>query len=250
MLEAVLRREQATVVAMLVAITVATWTYILRLAVAMPMNRMMMPRDWTVHEALFMFVMWSAMMVAMMVPSASPMVLIYARVAQQAQKQGKPFAATAWFVGGYLAAWIGFSGLATAAQWGLESLALLTPMMASASPYFGGAVLIVAGLYQWTPLKERCLANCQAPFVFIQRHGGFRRDPQGAWLLGLRHGLYCLGCCWALMALLFVGGVMNVLWIAALTLFVLIEKALATGRWVSRVSGVGFVAAGLWLMTQ
>lgn len=134
MLEAVLRREQATVVAMLVAITVAAWTYILRLAVAMPMNRMMMPRAWTVYEALFMFVMWSAMMVAMMVPSASPMVLIYARVAQQAQKQGKPFAATAWFVGGYLAAWIGFSVLATAAQWGLESLALLTPMMASVSP--------------------------------------------------------------------------------------------------------------------
>lgn len=111
-------------------------------------------------------------------------------------------------------------------------------------------MLIVAGLYQWTPLKERCLANCQAPFVFIQRHGGFRRGPQGAWLLGLRHGLYCLGCCWALMALLFVGGVMNVLWIAALTLFVLSEKALATGRWVSCVSGVGFVAAELWLMTQ
>jgi predicted metal-binding membrane protein len=146
--------------------------------------------------------MWVVMMIGMMTPSIAPMILIYARVGRQAMVDGKPFAATTWFVGGYLLAWIAFSLAATSAQWALERAALLTPMMTSASNILGGVVLIIAGLYQWTPLKEACLFQCQTPLTFILRHGGFRGYPAGALKLGMSHGMYCIGCCWALMALL------------------------------------------------
>jgi predicted metal-binding membrane protein len=197
-----------------------------------------------------MFAMWAVMMVGMMTPSAAPMILIHARVGRQAASEGKPFASTGWFAGGYLLVWSAFALAATVAQWGLESLALLTPMMASASAVLGGVVLVAAGLYQWTPLKDACLSQCQSPLAFIQRAGGFKRDMAGALRLGLRHGAYCVGCCWALMALLFVGGVMNVLWIAAISIFVLLEKIVPAGRLVSRVAGAGFVTAGVWLLVS
>src|SRR5262249_22818957 len=162
----------------------------------------------------------------MMAPSAAPMILMYARVGRQAAAEGTPFAATGWFAGGYFLAWIGFSLVATVAQWTLERSALLDVAIGSArnargrsTPNaVGGAILIAAGVYQWTPLKDVCLTQCQSPLLFLMRHGGFRRDAFGCLLLGLRHGAYCVGCCWMLMALLFVGGVMNVLWIALLAL--------------------------------
>jgi predicted metal-binding membrane protein len=187
------------------------------------------------------------MMVGMMTPSAAPMILIYARVGRQASAQGKPFAAAGWFATGYLLIWASFALAATAAQWALDRTALLDPNMASASQVFGGIVLIAAGIYQWTPLKDKCLAQCQSPLQFIQRQGGFPRDSSGSLLFGLRHGAYCIGCCWMLMALLFVGGVMNLLWIAMISAFVLIEKIVPVGRLISRIAGVGFVAAGTWL---
>ena len=132
----------------------------------------------------------------------------------------------------------------------LERAMLLTPMMASANNLLGGLVLIAAGLYQWTPLKEACLFNCQAPLTFITRHGGFRGDPGGALTLGLRHGLYCVGCCWALMVLLFVGGVMNLFWIAALGILVLLEKVMPYGKIVARFAGGFFVLVGVWMLIQ
>ncbi len=171
-----------------------------------------------------MFMMWVVMMIGMMTPAAAPMVLLYARVGRQAAMQGKPFANSYWFFGGYLLAWVAFALVATLAQWAVQRASLLTPMMESASAIFGSALLIAAGLYQWSPLKDACLRQCQAPLQFIQRHGGFRRDAKGSLKLGIRHGAYCVGCCWALMALLFVGGVMNLLWIAVLTVFILLES--------------------------
>jgi predicted metal-binding membrane protein len=120
--------------------------------------------------------------------------------------------------------------------------------MASVSNLFGGAVLIAAGIYQWTALKDVCLAQCQSPLGFLMRHGGFRGDVAGCLLLGFRHGAYCVGCCWVLMALLFVGGVMNVLWIALLALLILLEKLFPFGRWIARTSGIAFLAAGAWLL--
>ena len=121
-------------------------------------------------------------------------------------------------------------------------------MMESASAIFGSALLIAAGLYQWSPLKDACLRQCQAPLQFIQRHGGFRRDAKGSLKLGIRHGAYCVGCCWALMALLFVGGVMNLLWIAVLTVFILLEKVIPAGRVIARVAGGVLAASGGWLL--
>lgn len=282
-LEAVLRRDRAVVVAALILVTTLAWAYLLWAAATMDMggaappmpapagsvSDMEMPgmdmgakpadaaavlapslAPWSAADAVFMTAMWAVMMVGMMTPSAAPMILIYARVGRQAEAQGRPFASTAWFAAGYLVAWVGFAVIATAAQFALERAALLTPMMASASPIFGGLVLIAAGLYQWAPLKDRCLSYCQSPLVFIQRHGGFRREPRGALLFGLQHGAYCIGCCWALMILLFVGGVMNVLWIAAIAIFVFAEKTVPAGTVLSRIAGTAFLALGLSLMLE
>jgi predicted metal-binding membrane protein len=263
-IELVLRRDRAVVVAALVVITGLAWAYVLWLANDMAMGGMdmtgfrmipagmglMMPASapWQPIEFTFMFVMWVVMMIGMMTPSAAPMVLLYARVGRLAVMQGKPFANSNWFFGGYLLAWVAFAVVATLAQWAVQRASLLTPMMESASAIFGSALLITAGLYQWTPLKDACLRQCQAPLLFIQRHGGFRRDAIGSLGLGIRHGAYCVGCCWALMALLFVGGVMNLLWIAALTIFVLLEKVIPAGRVIARVAGGVLVAGGGWLL--
>ena len=265
-LEAVLRRDRAVVLAALAAVTALAWVYVLRLAAAMHSDAMGggsgaamagMPmaetlgagiRPWGPTEFAFMFGMWALMMVGMMLPSAAPMILIYARVARQAVARGKPFAPTAWFAAGYLLAWTAFAVLATGAQWALESALVLTPMMATASAGLGGALLLAAGLYQWTPLKDACLSQCQSPLVFIQRHGGFRSGPADALGLGARHGVYCIGCCWALMGLLFVGGVMNVLWIAGIAILVLLEKVVPAGRLIPRLSGAVLVGAGAWVL--
>jgi predicted metal-binding membrane protein len=262
--ELVLRRDRAVIVGALVVTTGLAWGYVLWLANDMAMGGMdmtgfrmipsgsglMMPASapWQPIEFTFMFVMWVVMMIGMMTPSAAPMVLLYARVGRQAAAQGKPFANSSWFFGGYLLAWVTFALVATLMQWVVQRASLLTPMMESASAIFGGSLLITAGLYQWTPLKQACLRQCQAPLQFIQRHGGFRRDAIGSVGLGIRHGAYCVGCCWALMALLFVGGVMNLLWIAALTIFVLLEKVVPAGRAIAQVSGTAMVAAGAWLL--
>jgi len=265
-LEAVLRRDRAVVIVALAIITASAWADLVWLADDMAMGGMdmtgyrmipagrglMMPANapWQPIEFGYVFVMWVVMMIGMMMPSAAPMILIYARVGRQAAREGKLFAASGWFAGGYLLAWTAFSLFATSAQWALERAALLTPMMGSASNRLGAAVLILAGLYQWAPLKEACLSHCRSPLLFIQQHGGFRREPHGALTLGFRHGLYCIGCCWALMALLFVGGVMNLFWIAALAIFVLLEKVIPFGRVVARVAGVAFIAGGVWLLLQ
>src|SRR5215467_13276251 len=263
-LEAVLRRDRAVVFAALVVITMLAWADIIWLADDMAMDGMdmtgfrmipagqglMMPASapWQPVEFVYVFAMWAVMMIGMMTPSVAPMILIYARVGRQAVASGHPFAASGWFATGYLIVWLGFSLLATLAQWGLERAALLTPMMESAGGLFGAIVLIAAGVYQWTPLKEACLSYCQAPLTFIMHHGGFRTDPAGAVALGFRHGLYCIGCCWSLMLLLFVGGIMNLFWIAALAVLVLVEKTLASGKLISRLAGLGFIAAGCLLL--
>lgn len=263
-LERALRRDRAIMLAALAFITALAWAYLVWLANDMWMGGMdmtgfrmipagqgwMMPASepWKSFEFGYLLAMWVVMMIGMMTPSVAPMILIYARIGRQAKAQGKPFAASAWFASGYLLTWTVFSIAATLAQWGLDRAALLTPMMESASHILGGVLLIAAGLYQWAPLKDACLSYCQAPVTFIMRHGGFRGDPSGAVTLGLRHGLYCIGCCWALMALLFVGGVMNLLWIAMLAILVLAEKAIPLGRLISRGAGIGFVAWGIWLL--
>jgi len=268
-LATLLRRDRLAVAAALIVVTLLAWAYLLWLSAQMAADGMtamadmpgmdmsamagaMAPsiRAWAPADFAFMFAMWAVMMVGMMTPSVAPMLLLYAGVGRKAAESGTPFASTGWFFAGYLAVWTAFSALATLAQWALTALALLTPMMATSSATLGGIVLITAGLYQWTPLKETCLRSCQAPLAFLMAHGGFRDQPLGALRLGIAHGGYCLGCCFALMALLFVGGIMNVLWIAGLTILVLLEKIVPAGLLIPRISGALIGAAGIWLLVQ
>jgi predicted metal-binding membrane protein len=204
--------------------------------------------SWLPIEFAFVFVMWAVMMVGMIAPSALPMFLMYARVGRQTE-DGRPLTATAWFATGYFLVWAAIALLATLAQWAFERAALLDFKMASTSTMVAGLLFVAAGSYQWTRLKDICLAECQMPFAFLLRHGGFRRDAAGCLMLGLHHGAYCVGCCWALMVLLFVGGVMNVLWIALLALLILSEKVTSFGRQLAPLAGVVFVAAGAWLLS-
>ncbi len=278
-LETVLRRDRVVVAVSLAVIAVLAWAYVIWLAgrMGMPapqgaadmagtdmagmdmsgmkasgmdMGAAMAPgfQAWTTADFTFTFSMWTVMMIGMMTPSVAPMLLLYAGVGRKANENGHPIASTAWFLAGYLAVWAGFSILATIAQWLLTRLALLNPAMVASSAVLGGAILIAAGLYQWTPMKGVCLRQCQAPIAFLASHGGFRSSPLGALRLGIAHGAYCLGCCWVLMALLFVGGVMNILWIAAIAFLVLLEKVVPAGQWISRISGTLMAVAGVWLL--
>jgi len=185
------------------------------------------------------------MMVAMMLPSAAPMVLLFAAISRKQREAGKPFVPTVIFLAGYLAVWGLFSVLATGAQWGLEA-AGFAPMTSGAGARLGGAILIAAGLYQLTPLKQACLSHCRSPILFLTSH--WRPCRAGAWRMGLAHGAYCLGCCWFLMALLFVGGIMNVIWIAALALYVLFEKIVPAGHWLAYAAGAALSLGGIAMM--
>ena len=207
-------------------------------------------RPWGATDFAFTFAMWAVMMAGMMTPSVAPMLLLYAAVGRKAAANGRPLAATGWFLAGYLSAWSAFSLVATGAQFLLTWLALFVPMMALASGVLGALVLIGAGLYQWSPLKDLCVTQCQSPLGFLMSHGGFRSHWSGALRLGAQHGLYCVGCCWLIMALLFVVGVMNVLWIAGLALLVLAEKIVPTGLLIPRLAGTGMIAAGCFVLFQ
>lgn len=249
-LEWTLRRDRAVVGAGLGLVVALAWLYLF-LGAGMDMAAVPEaagraaggpPMAWTAGYATIVFVMWAVMMVAMMLPSAAPMILLYGTVGRRQRAQGHASVGTGVFAAGYLAAWTGFSLAATALQWGLERLALLSPMMASTSDVFGGAVLVAAGVYQMTPLKHACLRHCRSPLSFLVHR--WRAGPAGAFRMGLEHGLFCLGCCWVLMGLLFVGGVMNLLWIAAVAAFVLAEKAAPAGSLIARASGPLLIAAG------
>jgi predicted metal-binding membrane protein len=205
-----------------------------------PAAQLAMPMfDWTPSNWLAVFLMWAVMMAAMMLPSASPMVFTFAGLSR---RRGEP-ARTLAFVAAYLALWIAFSAAATLLQWALQARGWLTPMIVSRSPALSAALLLIAGLFQFSPLKLSCLRACRTPLGFLM--SDWRDGVFGAWRMGLRHGLYCLGCCWALMALLFVGGVMNLLWIAALTALVGIEKLAPKGEWIARALGVVMIGAGI-----
>ncbi|MBA5776624.1 DUF2182 domain-containing protein [Stappia sp. F7233] len=260
--ERILLRDQMVTVTGLVLITGLSWWWLLMGAgtgmsvTAMttwsfpPPERPSMVTDWTLAYAVTMVVMWWVMMIAMMTPSAAPMVLLYGTAHRHEAGRGKletAAAPTFAFFCGYLAAWLVFSVVATGLQWALELAGLVHAMlMWSIDRQFSGAFLIMAGAYQFSPFKQACLRHCRAPAVFLARH--YRRGTAGAFRMGLTHGLYCLGCCLLLMALLFVGGIMNLVWIAGLAILVLLEKLLPRGEAISRLAGVVFLVSGLWLM--
>ena len=242
----VLKRDRIIVLCGLAALVALSWAYISYLARDMRNMdmEMAMPQTqaWGVADFALMFVMWAVMMVAMMTPSAAPMILTFAGANRRRRERQSPYTPTAVFLSGYLVVWASFSVLATAAQWGLHAASLLSPMMASTSSILGGVLLLAAGIYQWTPLKYACLRHCRSPLGFILNE--WREGTWGAFLMGLKHGGYCVGCCWFLMVLLFVAGVMNLLWVAAIAGFVLLEKVVPAGYLVGRIAGVMLVGWG------
>ncbi|MFQ5418094.1 MAG: DUF2182 domain-containing protein [Myxococcota bacterium] len=252
------RRDRNTILIGLAGVTALAWIYLVVSAANMQgmgdpaaaegvasAGSMMRVHPWSALDFALMFAMWAVMMVGMMVPTAAPMALIYAAVARKAASQGTPLASTAVFVSGYVVAWTAFSVAATAVQWGLDSAALLSPRMVTTSPILGALLLMASGLYQLTPIKNACLEHCRAPARFIASH--WHPGASGAFRVGLEHGFYCLGCCWLLMGLLFLGGVMNLLWIAGITGFVLLEKVAPRGLLGGRFAGVSMIAVGGFL---
>jgi predicted metal-binding membrane protein len=202
----------------------------------------MMRATWDASYTALIFAMWTAMMIGMMLPSAAPAVLIFARVARSGPDARLPVLRAYVFAAGYLVAWAGFSAAATLAQRALARSALVTPMMEAASPWLAAALLAVAGAYQWSSAKRACLTRCRAPATFLVER--WRPGVPGALRLGVDHGIYCVGCCWALMLLLFAGGVMSLPWIAGLSLLVLVEKLGPASAWLHRTIGAVLVAAG------
>lgn len=260
-LQAALVRDRWVVLGGVVAVAALAWAYTLYTAwqtghlgsgreMAMSMAGPSMSH-WSAADWTAMFAMWAVMMAAMMVPTAAPMLLMFAQVNRQRLERQQPYVPTMVFLLGYTVVWVVFALAATAGNWALHTHGLLSSMMgASTSSTLGGGLLLAAGLFQWTPLKSVCLSRCRTPMGFIMT--GWREGYGGALEMGLKHGAYCLGCCWILMALLFVLGVMNLVWIAGLAFFVLLEKAAPKGEWVSRIGGLlllvwgGLVISGAW----
>jgi predicted metal-binding membrane protein len=204
--------------------------------------------QWDYMDIVMLFVMWAIMMAGMMLPSALPVVMLVDRMNQQRKSRHRPYTQTVYFVLGYLLCWAFYSLLITFVQWWLHLAAILSPMMVSANSFFSGVLLVVAGIYQWSPLKQRCLSLCRSPLSMITNQ--WKEGIWGAVSLGIKHGQYCLGCCWFLMALLFVTGVMNLKWILVLTLIVLLEKVIPKGEAVSKVLGVAFIFAGFMYIKE
>ncbi len=238
-------KDRTLVSAAMAAITLAAWAYLYWDAQTMNCARWMSAGTlWNLPGFVTMLIMWSVMMVAMMAPSVAPMMMTFAMVNRRRKERCAPYVPVAVFLLGYIIVWTAFSALATTAQFWLTSVRLLSMSMASTSPVFAGGLLIGVGLFQWTPWKQQCLTHCAGPLQFLT--SAWREGGSGALRMGLQHGLFCLGCCWAVMALLFVAGVMNLLWVAALSLFVLAEKL--APRFVSRPGGAAMAAVGAWLL--
>jgi predicted metal-binding membrane protein len=259
-IERAVKRDRMIVLLALSAVVVLSWAYVLSGA-GMSMSAfemtemsgggamgMMTPAEWSLEYAGVMFLMWWVMMIAMMLPSATPMVLLFAMLNRKQREKGNAYVSTALFASAYLAVWAFFSMIAVAVQWGLESTGLLSPMLVNVSAFLGGGLLLAAGIYQLTPIKQACLKHCRSPLQFVMSH--WRNGRHGAFRMGVEHGAYCVGCCWFLMGLLFFGGVMNLYWIAGLALFVLLEKTVPAGHWLSYATGLALMAWGGWVLVE
>jgi predicted metal-binding membrane protein len=241
-LEAAIRHDRLVVITAIAAVIALSWAYLL----AGAGMAMMTPAVWTPGYAVLMFFMWWIMMVAMMLPSAAPMILLFATVNRKQREIGHPHVATSIFALGYLAVWAGFSLVAVILQWAFEQAGVLSPMLAGTNVIFGGVLLLTAGIYQLTPIKHACLRHCRSPLAFLSTR--WRRDARGALRMGLVHGAFCVGCCWFLMGLLFFGGVMNLYWVAGIALFVLFEKTAPAGHWLGYATGVALLVWGAGML--
>lgn len=243
-IEAAARRGRGVVLASLLGIAALAWVYLFWGASRMGGIDMSMARAGP-GSAPFAatFLMWAVMMVGMMLPSAAPAILLYGGLARKSRERGRTVPSIYVFATGYLIVWTLFSAFAAGLQVLLGRLVLLSPTMVSVSYTLSGAFLVAAGLYQWLPVKDACLRTCRAPLQFFSTH--WREGRAGALRMGLDHGVICVGCCWALMLLLFVGGVMNLLWVAVVAGFILVEKLLPGGRLTGRFAGGGLIVVGL-----
>jgi predicted metal-binding membrane protein len=250
MLEATIRRDRAVVATGLLGLAALAWVYVARMSAGHggQMASMAMPgmAAGGTPGLAWLVGMWAVMMVAMMLPSAAPTILLFGGVSRRRRQQGRPAVPVAVFTLGYLLVWTVYAAVAAVGQWELHRRSLLSPAMASASPLLAGGVLIAAGVYQWMPLKGACLSHCRSPLGFFSSE--WREGAGGALLMGMRHGSFCVGCCWLLMALLFVAGVMNLVWVAAIAGFVLVEKLVQGGRTLSTAAGMGLVIWGVWVL--
>lgn len=249
------QRDRLFVIVSIVVVSLLAWSYMLYDAYRMEtgdMATMWMPPtgggSWAAGDFAWTFVMWAVMMIAMMTPSATPVVVMFSTINRTRAQRQQAFVPTLFFLFGYLLAWTLFSALITVLQWPMHTHALLSPMMDNNSQWLAGVVLLAAGIYQFTPWKEACLNQCRTPVGFLMTQ--WREGRGGAVTMGFNHGLYCVGCCWALMLVLFAVGVMNMVWVALITVFVLAEKALPFHPWYVRaVSGAGLIAWSLSLLT-
>ena len=236
------RQPRSTLVVL--AVSLAGWALLAWLVVDMehPLASLTMPgsSDWSFANVVAVWAMWAVMMAAMMLPSALPMIVTFVQLSERAGARARGHG----FVAAYLLVWFGFSAAAVAAQWALQAMEWIDPMIVSTSAALSALLLLIAGVYQFSPLKRICLAKCRTPLGFLL--GEWREGTRGGFVMGLRHGLFCVGCCWALMALLFVGGVMNLAWIAALSIAVAIEKMVPGGARLASVLGVVLIGAGAW----
>lgn len=252
-LEAAFHSDRMFVLGGLTVGSVLAWIYTVRLAAQHPRlhaghGGVARTLPWDAGDLALLFLMWAVMMTAMMVPTAAPMVLAFAKIKRQQNPHSGVASPVGAFVLGYVVVWTVFSGLATLVEWRLHHAALVTADGAAANPFFGGLLLFTAGVFQWTPLKQACLRHCRSPLAFFM--SSWRDGWRGALSMGLEHGAYCVGCCWALMALMFFAGVMNLLWLAALAAFVLLEKVVPSPRLVSNAAGVLLTGWGLYLISQ
>jgi predicted metal-binding membrane protein len=247
-LESVIKKDRLILVTGLLLICLLSWWYVIYLYRQMyPMNMdalfFAMPPHWTATDFILLFLMWIVMMVAMMTPSVAPLILLFALVNRQKKVNEKPYVQTAYLFTGYFIVWSFFSLLATTLQWLLQQLAWLNPHMVITNKILGSMILIAAGLFQFSNLKQRCLHYCQTPVDFIHRK--WNEGRKGALIMGIQNGIFCLGCCWILMVILFVSGIMNLLWIAILALFVLIEKLVRNSKLISYSAGVALIVYGM-----
>ena len=243
-LQQLLKRDRLPIMLGLVILLAWSWWYTIDMAKMANANCPMLAKSakaWTPSYFFMMLEMWVVMMMAMMLPSVTPMILMFASVHHKRRQQQKPFVSTGFFLAGYLIAWAGFSAVATILQWWLQNLSLLSPAMSSTNTILGGVILLCAGLFQFTSLKRTCLLHCSNPLDFIITN--WREGKGGALIMGLHHGSFCIGCCWLLMALLFVVGVMNIAWVILLSIFVLLEKLLKNNNWLRYIAGGFFI---LW----
>jgi predicted metal-binding membrane protein len=243
------RRERVVIAAALGAVTALSWLYLY--LQMQPMADMadltpVMFSPWTAAEFALNLAIWWVMMPAMMLPSAAPMIMTFATVNRRKRERGQPFVPTMVFAAGYLVAWGLFGVFAAMADWALERAALISPMTGRLTPMLGAIVVIAAGIYQLSPLKSVCLRHCRSPFDFVLNH--WRDGAAGALRMGVEHGLYCLGCCWFLMALMFAAGIMSLLWMAVIAAFVLLEKLLPAGTWLARAGGAAMLGIGVYLL--